>query len=286
MAKQQKYEFTDEFKYLTQYVKLRRIRAVMDIPEHNVKKGDLGGWIQKVSNLPRDNQAWVADEAIVYGNAVIKDASRVEKNALVFGKSIIEGSSVITGRARIERKVHVSDSKISTDVKLIGTIDVSRSKIGGNTVVEDDVEISDSIIITESVTISGFVKVTNSKIRLAHSTIRDRAQIIDSTIGSGQRYDKKLTICGNALIRNATVSSTRDVWIGEDAQVLDHATVSGHEITIKGMAIVKGYARVGLQTTIDEFAVIDGGMTKPTYAKSFFGMNIGGDEIFTFGKTS
>lgn len=286
MAKQQKYEFTDEFKHLSRFVKLRRIRAVMDIPEQGVKQGDLGGWIQKVSNLPRDNQAWVADDAMVYGDAVITDSSRVEKKAIVSGKCIIAGKSVVSGRAELHDRVNITDSNVSTDVKLTGVIDVTNSKLGGNTEIEGDVEISDSRIITEKVTINGFVKITNSNIRLAHSYIGDRAQIIDSTIGSGQRYDRKLTICGNALIRNATVRSTRDVWIGEDAQVLDHADVSGHEITIKGMAIVKGYAHVGLHTTIDEFAVLDGGMKKPKYNNSFFGKTLSGDDVYMFEKTS
>lgn len=41
-----KYEFTDEVKNIDGKT-LHRIRAVRDIPEHDIKAGDLGGWLEK-----------------------------------------------------------------------------------------------------------------------------------------------------------------------------------------------------------------------------------------------
>ena len=41
-----KFEFTGETRVWCGYT-LRRIRALVDIPTHCVKKGDLGGWIEK-----------------------------------------------------------------------------------------------------------------------------------------------------------------------------------------------------------------------------------------------
>ena len=46
----------------------------------NVKKGDLGGWIEKESNLSQDGNAWV------YGNAWVCGDARVCGNARVSGK--------------------------------------------------------------------------------------------------------------------------------------------------------------------------------------------------------
>ena len=45
-----KYELTGETKEIGG-VTLHRIRALIDIPEHYVKAGDLGGWIEAERNL-------------------------------------------------------------------------------------------------------------------------------------------------------------------------------------------------------------------------------------------
>ena len=40
---------------------LFRIKALKDIPAHNVKKGDIGGLIEKEANLSHDGSAWISD---------------------------------------------------------------------------------------------------------------------------------------------------------------------------------------------------------------------------------
>lgn len=67
-----KFEFTGENKVWCGYT-LRRIRALVDIPTHCVKKGDLGGWIEKDKNLSHDGNARVS------GNTVVCDAGRAKR---------------------------------------------------------------------------------------------------------------------------------------------------------------------------------------------------------------
>ena len=63
-----KYELTDETKNFCG-ITLHRIRALRDIPSAGVKSGDLGGWIEKESNLSKYGGAWVYGGALVYGGA-------------------------------------------------------------------------------------------------------------------------------------------------------------------------------------------------------------------------
>ena len=63
-----RFELTD-IKMEFEGVDLYRIKAITDIPVHGVKEGDLGGWIEKESNL-RGN-GWVADEGKILGNGVV-----------------------------------------------------------------------------------------------------------------------------------------------------------------------------------------------------------------------
>ena len=66
---ERKYELTDETIIRDGRI-LHRIRAVRDFAD--VKAGELGGWIEKESNLDQDGDCWVYGNAMVYGNAVVK----------------------------------------------------------------------------------------------------------------------------------------------------------------------------------------------------------------------
>ena len=81
-----KYEFTGETK-LHFGITLRRIRAAITITfptGFQIKAGELGGWIEKESNLEHDGNAWVSGNARVYGNAwVYGDAEVSKQNHLV-----------------------------------------------------------------------------------------------------------------------------------------------------------------------------------------------------------
>ena len=60
---------------------LYRIRAKIDFG--SVKKGQLGGYIEKVENLSHDGIAWVSDNAKVCDEACVSDDAWVSGNARV-----------------------------------------------------------------------------------------------------------------------------------------------------------------------------------------------------------
>ena len=82
-----------------------------------VKRGDLGGLIQKESNLSHFDHCWVGDDSKVYGNA------RIYEQAQVFGKSQIYGS------ARIYEYCVISDSRVYGNAQVFGDARVDNSKI-------------------------------------------------------------------------------------------------------------------------------------------------------------
>lgn len=85
-----KFEFVDgdtiEFSGTT----LRRIRALRDIPEFNVKVGDLGGYLEKEENLSPKGACWVFCDAWVSGDA------RVYGDAQVYGDAWVSGDAGIS----------------------------------------------------------------------------------------------------------------------------------------------------------------------------------------------
>lgn len=92
-----KYELTNEIKNLEDGVVLYRIRALKDFAD--VKAGDLGGFIQKESNLAQDGYAWVDGDACVYGDAKVCSNAWVYGNAKVYGNAWVQGDAVVSGDA-------------------------------------------------------------------------------------------------------------------------------------------------------------------------------------------
>lgn len=73
-----KYEFTGETKRINTIngtVTLHRIKA--SVTFGNIKSGDIGGWIEKKENLSHDGDAWVCENAQVYGNAQVYSSKHV-----------------------------------------------------------------------------------------------------------------------------------------------------------------------------------------------------------------
>ena len=77
-----KYELTDETIDVSGTT-LHRIKALKDFG--NVKKGELGGYVESERNLSQEGNCWVCGNAKVYGNAWVYGNAEVCGNARVYG---------------------------------------------------------------------------------------------------------------------------------------------------------------------------------------------------------
>ena len=82
----QKYEFTKETQEFFGRT-LHRIVATRNFGD--VKKGDLGGFIETEGNLSHDGFCWVFGEALVFENARVSDNARVSGDAWVCGNALV-----------------------------------------------------------------------------------------------------------------------------------------------------------------------------------------------------
>ena len=132
-----KYELTDETLEWRCHT-LYRIKALKDFSD--VHKGDLGGWIEKESNLSQDDDCWAYDDAKVYGNAQVYDYAEVYGNARVFESAEVYGNAYIFDHAEIGGNAQVYDNaEVCGDAKIYGNAEVC-----GNTQVSDDAYVFDS----------------------------------------------------------------------------------------------------------------------------------------------
>ena len=96
------WEFTGETK-IHFGVTLRRIRAAVEFKLKCgivIVKGELGGWIEKESNLY--GNAWGSGDAYVYGNAMVSGDAYVYGNAWVSGDARVYGNAMVYGDARVK----------------------------------------------------------------------------------------------------------------------------------------------------------------------------------------
>jgi len=123
-----KYKLTTNKKFFLG-VTLHQIEAIVDIPSKGVKKGDLGGWIEKEDNLSHEGDAWVFEDAQVYGNAQVFGDAWVYGNAKVYGDAWVYGNAQVYGNARVSGDAWVSGNaeiKTTKDYLVLGPVGSNR----------------------------------------------------------------------------------------------------------------------------------------------------------------
>ena len=122
-----KYKLTNE----VNTIGFHRIVALRDIPRYNVKKGDLGGFVESERNFSQDGDAWVGENAWVCDNALVSENAFVSGNALVSGNARVYGYAQIYGNAYV-----YENSRVCGNTLVFGD-----SFVGGNSIVSGNAKI-------------------------------------------------------------------------------------------------------------------------------------------------
>ena len=141
-----------------------QIKALRDFGD--VKKGDLGGFIQKEENLSHFGNCWIYDKASVYGNAHIGNNAKVKDDAFVFGSAVVGGDAIVSERAVIRNQAEVLGyARISGGACVRG-----RAYVGDNAIVDsqvtidEDAKIEGSAIVTNSAYVGGRAVITGNAV--------------------------------------------------------------------------------------------------------------------------
>lgn len=98
----------------------------------DVEVGDIGGYVEKETNLSHNGNAWIYDDAWVY------DDARVSGNARIFGNARVYGNTWIFDNARV-----YGNAWVSGDTRVLGDAWVSgNAEVSGNASVSGDAEVS------------------------------------------------------------------------------------------------------------------------------------------------
>lgn len=125
-----KYELVEQETLIYEGKEMRRVRALMDFltaDGHQIKNGDLGGYIESAKNLSQSGTAWVMDDAIVVDGAKVKDNALACGEAIIRDKAVLAdnavagGCCVIGGRAVLSEQTHIfGELCVAGAVKLRG----------------------------------------------------------------------------------------------------------------------------------------------------------------------
>lgn len=119
MKTEKKFKIRKDLSYTFDGHKLYRVEALKDFGY--VKKGDIGGFVEKEENLSQKGNCWiyldgkVYDNAIVFGDAVIDGFAIVCGNAAVCGNAQVRGYSKIKDNARVFDNARIEGCSIVKD---------------------------------------------------------------------------------------------------------------------------------------------------------------------------
>lgn len=220
-----KYEFTGKSKDVNGVIVVQ-IKALLDIPLHGIKKGDLGGWSND-GGLSQSGFCWISPSAVLINSTVTGDTlvneglienSKVEAQKIACSwmkESTIDGKRVV-----IDRRSLLEKTTIRTDggVKVTGVSELKNVKIFASDVYIDSASILDSFTIRGTkITVTKKSKISGGKIE------GDSIYITDSDIS------KSTLIEGN------------DIGIKESE--IEGFKMNGDRIFITGAKLVKGRIR-------------------------------------------
>lgn len=177
-----KYKLTGETKLWFDKT-LYRIRALIDIKEHGVKKGDLGGWVESEANLSHDGVAWVGGSALVY------DAARICDGALVSGSAVVCDAARVSGSAQVCDGAQVSGAAVVCETARVSC----AALVSGSAVVSGSARVGGAAVVSGLAGVSGSARVNSSAQLLTVGPIGSKG----NTITFFNSVNKKIMVsCG------------------------------------------------------------------------------------------
>lgn len=131
-----KYELTDETIKTADGAILYRIKALKDFG--CIKKGQLGGFVQSYDNLDQTSEAWIANEAKVWGKSLVTNDSQILHEAEISGdcaisRSEIGNECIVHGKSIIDECTIIHNAEI-LDSCIYKSLINSHSKIDESTI--------------------------------------------------------------------------------------------------------------------------------------------------------
>lgn len=180
-------------------VVVRQIQAMRDFQLGDgswVRAGDLGGWVEAHRNLSHYNNAWIMDDAIAIGLAVVMRESLMRDRAVILDRAALSGGATM------------QDDALMLDQAQVG----GEASISGFGLVGADTDMFEAARVMDNATVYG------GQIA-GRATIKDRAYIADcpqigcnAVVMDDARVEGEASVYGNTVLRDNDVATGRDSY--------------------------------------------------------------------------
>ena len=160
---------------------LYRIRALESFAD--IKKGELGGYIEFDYNLSQNGYCWVYEDSMVFGDAIVSDDAKIRDHSMVFGNARVCDTAVIA-----------YNSRVFDNARIYGTAHVlQNAMVFGNTYVSDEAAIFDNAMVFGDALVHDNAIIQDGAAVFGRSDIHDYAvisgnsKVVDKFIGGNTR---------------------------------------------------------------------------------------------------
>lgn len=198
-----KYEFTDiQHRY---FKDAYRIRALVDLPKHNVRAGDIGGFITGEHNLSQHGESWVGDDALVI------------KNGLVTDDAYAGDYTRLTGRALLmDDACAVDHATMCGETRACG-----YAQLSGTSLVCDNAQFFDHVRVSDDATVEGNV------------TMHGNSQVYaDARMSGDVQLRSHMAVGCGATITHPEHILHMVLYVHEPCEVTLYRTTTGADVTV------------------------------------------------------
>lgn len=253
-----KFEFTGVEKTLNYgdegVAVMKQIRALFDIKAHNVKAGDIGGYLEDESCLSHFDDAWVADSAMIHNTSIVSGDAIVMDSAMLFQNCYLHGTVFVRDSARLYR-ANLQGENIS---------------IGDVVTLEDCYLHGDAIHIMDSAVLQ-WVK---TKRDLKGLEISENAQVIGTEKKSTLFSGEEIYINGNAQLLNVPSVFGKNVEL-KGHSILDTASINGENISIDDLCSIAGHTIISSNVKMSDMVSVTS-----MFGSSVTGVSLSGDKSY------
>lgn len=175
---------------------LYRIKALRSFGD--VKRGDLGGFIEREENLSHNGDCWIYNRACVFGYACVYNDARIYNHAHIYDRANVSGKAHIYDDANI-----CGYARIEDDARIYGSAYVcGNAYISCNAHVYDKAHIGGKASIYGNAHIFGNAFIYESARVREHAHIYGKARVYGESFVEGNAYVfEQAKVCGDAVVR-------------------------------------------------------------------------------------
>lgn len=201
-----KYKLRTDLVKIHNLTALYRIEAVKDFS--NVKKGDLGGWVEKEYNLSQEGNCWVFDEACVYGNAKVYGDANVYHEAEVWGNSKVLDNAEVHGESKVYGNVEIGgNSEVCCESEIL-----DYAKVYGDAKVYDNAKIYGNARIDGHALVCDIAEVWGDSNVYDYATICGNAKVL----GNAEVHGRVIVDSNTKIMGDAELKYASDYYVGKN----------------------------------------------------------------------